>query len=63
MFQAWSYTIVVFLSFMCDGSMASMLPAVTLTVFGIKRGGQVYSYLYSTFGAAALLGTFVVMLF
>ena len=38
-FQAWSYSIVICLSFMCDGSMAAILPVVTLNVFGIKRGG------------------------
>ena len=38
-FQAWSYSIVICLSFMCDGSMTSMLPVVTLHVFGTKRGG------------------------
>ena len=62
-YRAWSYAIVICLSFMCDGSMTSMLPVVTLHVFGIKRGGQVYSYMYSVFGVAAMLGTFAVLLF
>ena len=45
---------------MCDGSMTSMLPVVTTRVFGIERGGQVYGYMYSVFGVAAILGTVLV---
>jgi hypothetical protein len=40
---------------MCDGSITSMLPVVTLQVFGLKRGNQCYGYMYSVFGAASLL--------
>jgi len=46
---------------MCDGSITSMLPAVTLGVFGFKRGNQVYSYMYSVFALAANSGTLLVM--
>ena len=46
---------------MCDGAMTSMLPVVTLHIFGIKRGGQVYSYMYSVFGVAAIVGTILVL--
>jgi hypothetical protein len=59
-FHAWSYSIVICLSFMCDGSMTSMLPVVTLHVFGLMRGNKVYGYMYSVFGAAAMLGTLFV---
>jgi len=59
-YHAWSYFIVICLSFMCDGSMTSMLPVVTLNIFGILRGPQIYSYMYSVFGVAAMLGTFFV---
>jgi hypothetical protein len=45
---------------MCDGSMTSMLPVITNKIFGLKRGGQIYGYMYSVFGAAALLGTIFV---
>lgn len=45
---------------MCDGSMASMLPAVTVGQFGIKRGPEVYGYLYSTFGVASIMGLLLV---
>lgn len=50
----------IFVALMCDGSITSMLPAVTLGVFGFKRGNQVYSYMYSVFALAAMSGTFLV---
>ena len=40
--------------------MTSMLPVVTLNVFGYKRGTQVYGYMYSVFGLAAMSGTLIV---
>ena len=58
--SATAYFVVICLSFMCDGSMTSMLPVVTTRVFGIERGGQVYGYMYSVFGVAAILGTIFV---
>ena len=45
---------------MCDGSMTSMIPVVTNKIFGLKRGPMVYSYVFSTFGVAAMLGTLFV---
>ena len=59
-YQSWSYAIVICLCFMCDGSMTSMIPVVTNRVFGVKRGPQVYGYMFSTFGVAAMLGTLLV---
>lgn len=50
----------IWVNFMGDGSMTSMLPVVTLNVFGLKRGTQVYGYMYSVFGLAAMSGTFIV---
>lgn len=50
-------------AYMCAGSMTSMLPAINLQVFGFKRGNQVYSYMFSVFGAAAMTGTFLVKTF
>ena len=41
---------------MCDGSITSMLPAITIGQFGMQRGTQVYAYMYSTFGVAAMIG-------
>lgn len=58
--SAWQYFIVICLSFMCDGSITSMLPVVTLQVFGLKRGNQCYGYMYSVFGASAILVAFFV---
>lgn len=45
------------LIFMCDGSLTSMLPALTVSQFGIERGPQVYGYMFSVFGVAALSST------
>ena len=55
-----SYFIVICLSFMCDGSITSMIPVVTKQVFGTSRGPSVYSYVFSTFGISAMLGTLFV---
>ena len=59
-YNSFTYSIVVCMAFICDGSMASMIPVVTNRVFGIKRGPMVYSYIFSTFGVAAMLGTLFV---
>jgi len=37
-----------------------MLPVVTLNVFGLKRGDEVYGYMYASFGVAAISGLFFV---
>ena len=59
-YNAASYSVVVCLSFMCDGSMTSMIPVVTNQVFGVNRGSTVYGYMFSTFGVASMLGTLFV---
>ena len=48
---------------MCDGATAAMLPVVTKQVFGQKRGSSVYSYLWSSFGVASILGALSVKTF
>ena len=50
----------IWVNFMGDGSMTSMLPVVTISVFGIKRGTEVYGYMYSVFGLAAMSGVAIV---
>ena len=47
---------------MCGGSIASMLPAVTLQVFGLKRGNGVYSCMYSVYAVSAQTSTVLVKL-
>lgn len=37
-----------------------MIPVVTNRIFGTTRGPMVYSYIFSTFGVAAMLGTLFV---
>ena len=59
-YNGGTYFIVICLSFMCDGSMTSMIPVVTNNIYGLKRGPMVYSYIFSTFGVAAMLGTLFV---
>ena len=58
--NSYTYFIVICLSFMCDGSMTSMIPVVANVVWGTKRGSSVYGYLFSTFGVASMLGTLLV---
>lgn len=53
--------IISCLTFMCDGAITSMLPALTVGQFGITRGPQVYTVMYSSFGVAAMLGLFFVL--
>merc|ERR1712079_525211 len=59
-YNAYTYFAVICLSFMCDGSMTSMIPVVTNRVFGVNRGPTVYGYMFSTFGVASMLGTLFV---
>lgn len=40
--------------------MTSMLPVVTISVFGIKRGTEVYGYMFSVFGVASMAGLVIV---
>ena len=54
--------VVTCLTFMCDGSLTSMLPAVTVKQFGIERGPEVYSYMFSVFGISSLAGFILVEL-
>ena len=56
----WVYLAVCCLTYMCDGSLTSMLPAITIGQFGIKRGPEIYSYMYSTFGVSSMIGLFLV---
>lgn len=58
--NSYAYFMVICLSFMCDGSMTSMIPVVANVVWGTKRGSSVYGYLFSTFGVASMLGTLFV---
>ena len=59
-YNRYAFMVVTWLTFMCDGSLTSMLPAVTVDQFGIKRGPQVYSIMYSCFGCSAVLGLILV---
>jgi hypothetical protein len=59
-YSGWQYGIVICLSFMCGGGMISMLPVVTLHVFGLQRGPKVYGFMYSVMGMAAFLSALCV---
>lgn len=50
----------MWINFMGDGSMTSMLPVVSINVFGHERGTEVFSYLFSEFGFAAVVGVLIV---
>ena len=47
---------------MCGGGMISMLPVVTLHVFGLVRGHQLYGYMYSVMGCASFMSAIAVKL-
>ncbi len=46
----WIYLVTVMMSMMCEGAMATIMPAITLSTFGAKRGNSVYSFMFSAFG-------------
>ena len=58
--NVYSYAVVVCLTFVCDGAIWSMLPVASKQVFGVRRSPSVYSYLWSGFGAASMLGALFV---
>jgi hypothetical protein len=60
-YNKWAFMVISCLTFMCDGSLTSMLPTLTVAQFGITRGPQVYSVMYSAFGAASMLGLLFVL--
>jgi hypothetical protein len=45
---------------MCEGSIAAILPTVTLSKFGVIRGHDVFSFMYSSYGVSALMGSLLV---
>lgn len=45
---------------MCEGSMAAIMPTVTIRKFGHIRGHDVFAFIYSSYGVSALLGSFLV---
>ena len=59
-YNKWAFMVVTCLTYMCDGSLTSMLPALTVQQFGLIRGPQIYSYLFSVFGLSCLMSIFVV---
>ena len=58
----WLYFIVICVSMMCEGAITSILPTETLKHFGTKRGSQIYSYMFSSFGVSAITGSILVAL-
>lgn len=55
-----TYMLVVALGNMTEGAIAAIIPTLTLQKFGLIRGHDVYSYIYSAFGLSALLGSIIV---
>lgn len=60
-YNKWAFMVVSCLTYMCDGSLTSMLPALTVQQFGIERGPQVYGIMYSVFAVACMLGVLLVL--
>ena len=59
-YNRYAFMVVVCLTYMCDGSLSSMFPALTVKQFGLVRGPQVYSYMFSVYGVASVLSIFTV---
>mmetsp|Transcript_48257 Transcript_48257/g.35440 ORF Transcript_48257/g.35440 Transcript_48257/m.35440 type:complete len:125 (+) Transcript_48257:1182-1556(+) len=55
--------LVVCGSMQCEGAIASILPTQTLTVFGVRRGHFVYSFMFAAFGVSSFLGAFFMAFF
>jgi MFS family permease len=60
-YNKWAFMLVSCLTYMCDGSLTSMLPALVVKQFGMERGPQVYGYMYSVFAVSCMLGVFFVL--
>mmetsp|Transcript_13325 Transcript_13325/g.22638 ORF Transcript_13325/g.22638 Transcript_13325/m.22638 type:complete len:197 (+) Transcript_13325:922-1512(+) len=58
----FTYLLAVSVSIMSEGSIAAIIPTVTLQKFGLIRGSQVYSFMFSAFGTSALFGSLLVTL-
>ena len=56
------YGICVSLNIAGAGSLLSMLPSIAISIFGLKRGPQIYGFLFSHIGMAALLSLLAVNL-
>jgi hypothetical protein len=46
----------VLLTFACEGSYIGIYPAVCSYIFGMRSGGEVFSFLISSTGLASLFG-------
>ena len=55
-----AYFFAVMFSIMCEGAIASLIPTLSLKIFGERKGPTVYSFLYSSIGISALLGSVLV---
>lgn len=58
-----SFMLMVCLAMMTEGAVAAIVPTITLQKFGLTRGHDVYSYMFSAFGMSALFGSVIVRLF
>jgi hypothetical protein len=56
----WLYFINISVSMMCEGAITSILPTQTIEHFGELRGPQVYSFMFSSFGVSAIMGSIAV---
>ena len=53
-YNKYLFMLVSWITFMCDGCLTSMLPAVVIEQFGIERGPEVYSLMYSNMGLSSV---------
>ena len=53
------YVVWVCLSYLCLGAQFSIFPTACAYIFGMKSGGQIYSFMFTAFGLSSLSGFFV----
>mmetsp|Transcript_7853 Transcript_7853/g.13169 ORF Transcript_7853/g.13169 Transcript_7853/m.13169 type:complete len:84 (+) Transcript_7853:1163-1414(+) len=58
-YNKWAFMLACWGTFMCDGAMLSIMPVITIDQFGMTRGPQVYSFMYSNMAVASMLSVLV----
>ena len=53
---------MVVVAMICEGSIACVLPTITVKYFGHDRGHQVHSFMYAAFGSSSVSGGILVAL-
>ena len=49
--------VVVVITMKCEGGIAAIIPTIVLKKFGMTRGHDVFSFIYSSYGMSSILGS------